>query len=309
MEPEAFVVPDAVKAREASRTTVLVVEERDRAALLLVGKDRSSWLNGLVTADLAKRRDDEALYALLVEKKGKIRTDLTVVPSRANDALALAVPSAARDELLAALDHYLIMEDAELTTTELVFVSLHGPRAWEIAQASQGTFLGTLDVLGKGGAVVAVAPAQADALRAELRAKAEAAGGMVADEATWEAVRIAAGVPRLGREFDTSLYPQEASLESRAVSFSKGCYLGQEVVYMLENRGHVKKKLVPLDVDGDAPIAAGASVVTEAGDAIGDVRSATLGDDGRAAAIAMVKWAHAKPGTALVVDGRAARVR
>ncbi|MBJ7454276.1 MAG: hypothetical protein JHC71_19635, partial [Blastococcus sp.] len=53
-------------------------------------------------------------------------------------------------------------------------------------------------------------------------------------------------------EVDATLYPQEASLEKLAVSFQKGCYLGQEVVYMLENRGHVKRKLVPLDLEGAA---------------------------------------------------------
>ena len=57
------------------------------------------------------------------------------------------------------------------------------------------------------------------------------------------------GLPRFGAEVDATLYPQEAALEKLAVSFSKGCYLGQEVVYMLQERGHVKRKLVPLDLE------------------------------------------------------------
>ena len=64
----------------------------------------------------------------------------------------------------------------------------------------------------------------------------------------FEALRIERFVPRLGLDFDDGFYPQEAALAGHAVSFAKGCYLGQEVVYMLENRGHVKRKLVPLDV-------------------------------------------------------------
>ena len=111
-------------------------------------------------------------------------------------------------------------------------------------------------------------------------------------------------------EVDATLYPQEASLEKIAVSFDKGCYLGQEVVYMLENRGHVKRKLVPLDVDGDAPLAKGDAVTTPDGAAVGDVKSSVLGpSSGKPVAIAMVKWAQSKPGTELRVGERVARVR
>ena len=133
----------------------------------------------------------------------------------------------------------------------------------------------------------------------------------MADDATWDAVRIEHGLPRFGVEFDTTHYPQEAALEKLAVSFQKGCYLGQEVVYMLQERGHVKRKLVSLDLDlaGEAP-AAGTPVTTPTGDVVGDIRSAVMGPtSGRPAAIAMVKWAFAKTGTEVRVAEHHARVR
>src|SRR5262249_30258701 len=77
--------------------------------------------------------------------------------------------------------------------------------------------------------------------------------GAVGDESAWEALRIEQGVPRFRHDFDESTYPQEASLEKRAVSFDKGCYLGQEVVCMLELRGQVKRKLVPVTLSASIP--------------------------------------------------------
>ena len=143
------------------------------------------------------------------------------------------------------------------------------------------------------------------AFEARLAEEAAKLGGVVADDATWDAVRIEHGLPRFGVEFDTTHYPQEAALEKLAVSFQKGCYLGQEVVYMLQERGHVKRKLVPLDLDaGELPVA-GAAVTTAAGEVVGEIRSATLGpSSGKPVAIAMVKWAQAKAGTELNVAAR-----
>jgi folate-binding protein YgfZ len=302
----------AAEAARAASTSVLVVPARDRAAIVVSGKDRTSWLNGLVTCDLAKRERGQGAYGLLVEKKGRIQTDLFVVADAEESALALAVPSSLRESLLATLDHYLIMEDAELAPAELVFLVAHGPRASELRALAP--FAGSVDLLGHGGIVLAAPAADATAFEARVSEAATKLGGMLVDEATWDAVRIEHGLPRFGVEFDTTHYPQEAALETLAVSFEKGCYLGQEVVYMLQERGHVKRKLVPLDLDGAEVPILGAAVTTPAGEAVGEIRSSALGpSSGKAVAIAMVKWAHAKPGTELgvaVADGsRAARVR
>lgn len=301
--------PEGLAATVASST--LVVEAADRAAITAIGKDVVSWLNGLVTCDLAKRGAREAAYALLVEKKGRIQVDLFVLPLVTpgdKPALALFVPSAKREQVLGVLDHHLIMEDVELTPAELALFAAHGPRAEELVEGA--TWGGKLDLLGTGGAVMAVARSERDAFAERLAREATARGGALVDDAAWERVRIDAGLPRFGVEVDDTLYPQEASLEKLAVSFSKGCYLGQEVVYMLENRGHVKRKLVPLELDGGEAPAPGASVATPEGDVVGEVKSATMGLRApRPVAIAMIKYAQAKPGTELRVGDQVARVR
>jgi folate-binding protein YgfZ len=297
-------------AAKAKRDSVLSVLASDRAGIVVRGKDRLTWLNGLVTCDLAKLGRDAAAYGLVVEKKGRITTDFYAVPATSDDALVLAVPRELAEATAANLDHYLVMEDAELETAELVVWQLAGPRARDVAFAVEARFAGVVSLLAGEGAIVAAPRSEAVAFADRLAARVSGAGGIVTDEGTWDALRIESGVPRFGVEVDASLYPQEASLERLAVSFDKGCYLGQEVVYMLENRGHVKRKLVTLDIDGSDAAPRGASVTTPDGAAVGDVKSSTVGlDSGRPVAIAMVKWAQSKAGTELKIGARAARVR
>jgi folate-binding protein YgfZ len=302
--------PERERDAKAARNAVLAVKAADRSGILVRGNDRTSWLNGLVTCDLAQLGPGQGAYGLVVEKKGRIQTDFFAIPTAESDALALAVPSDLRDTILETLDHYLIMEDAELEGVDLAVWQLHGPSARAVVEELTAPFAGTLDLLGLGGAVVAAPASSADTFGEKLAAAVQKAGGVVTDDATSEAVRIERGVPRFGVEVDATLYPQEASLEKLAVSFEKGCYLGQEVVYMLENRGHVKRKLVPLDIDGDEALAKGDAVTTPEGAAVGEVKSSVVGPaSGKPVAIAMIKWAQAKPGTELRVGTRVARVR
>ena len=116
-------------------------------------------------------------------------------------------------------------------------------------------------------------------------------------------------VGRWGKDFSDENYPQEASLEAFAVSFQKGCYLGQEAVFMLQNRGHVKKKLVPLAIEGTAELPAGVEITGPEGAAVGQVTSwVPSADAAELIALGYVKYKQANPGNTLSVGGRAARV-
>ena len=274
-------------------------EAAERTLLVATGKDRVSWLNGLVTCDLAKAAakgaSSEALYGLAVGKTGKILADIVFVVGE--DRVLMVVPREGREALRASLEHYLIMEDVEVLADESKVLLVDGPGAAAALDAarSAGASGGALE----GGAVV-IGDAE-DALLAAGAAK-------VSDDA-WEAQRIERGVPRFGADFGDGTYPQEASLEKRAVSFSKGCYLGQEVVCMLEMRGHVKKKLVSLAIDAGEVPARGAAVKDDAGAEVGQITSAAIGPtSGRPVALAMVKRAVAAEGKALRVGDTTARV-
>ncbi len=262
-----------------------------------------TWLNGLITCELAKRPTGDAIYGLHVEKKGRIVSDLYVVLDA--ERVVVALPSSMAEAVRASLDHYLVMEDAELGIGDFDVWFVHGPRSSDVLTAARGAggIGGLLDRTGLGGAVVLASPAARDAVRAALEASAT-----IGDASGWEALRIERGVPAFGVDFDGASYAQEAGLEKTAVSFSKGCYLGQEVVCMLEMRGHVKKKLASIVMDG-APPARGSDVADATGAKVGDVTSSIASPLlGRSVALAMVKRASAEVGTSLTILGRHATV-
>jgi folate-binding protein YgfZ len=290
-------VPSAAEQTRAARESVLVVPARDLAVFVVTGSDRASWLNGLLTCDVTKLVEGAAAYGLAVTQKGRILSDLFVV--KRPEAICVALPARSRDAVLEAFDRHLVMEDVEMARAdELRVFFAHGPRSAELGGAA-------CDVTGLGGALI-VAPA-ADEARL-VRAAADA-GGLVGDESGWQALRLERGVPAFGVDFDDTTYPQEASLEKRAVSFDKGCYLGQEVVCMLEMRGHVKRKLVPFVADDGAAIAPGAPVTDDAGADVGKVSSAAASPTlGRTVGLAMVKIASTAPGTELRAGGAKVRV-
>jgi folate-binding protein YgfZ len=285
----------------AANEGVLALQPEDLATLVVTGADRVTWLNGLLTCDLVKRAPGTAVYGLAVARNGKVITDATVVFDDAGERVLVALPGVVADALRAHMDHYLVMEDAEMAPGTDAFVAwaLHGPRSGEALEAARaaGAAGGTLDRTGLGGAFV-LAPKE----RASEVAKALAGVATVGDAAGWDALRHERAVPRFGVDFDAQTYPQEAGLEKTAVSFDKGCYLGQEVVCMLQMRGHVKRKLAAVVLDGAELPLAGAAVTDESGAAVGEVTSAAPSPTlGKAVALAMIKRTQAEPGKAVVV--------
>jgi folate-binding protein YgfZ len=296
-------VDDLKRQMGAARSGALAVAAPELATLVVTGADRVTWLNGLVTCELAKRPTGDAVYGLHVEKKGRIVSDLYVVFDA--EQVVVALPSNMAETVRTSLDHYLVMEDAELAVGNFDVWFVHGPRSSDVLAAirAAGGVGGMLDRTGLGGAVVLSSPEARDAVRAALDGTAT-----IGDASGWEALRLERGVPAFGVDFDGASYAQEAGLEKTAVSFSKGCYLGQEVVCMLEMRGHVKKKLASIVLDG-APPARGSDVADASGAKVGDVTSSIESPLlGRSVALAMVKRASAEAGTSLTIDGRAATV-
>jgi folate-binding protein YgfZ len=296
---------------EAAHRSVLAIPCLDLAALVVTGGDRLSWLNGLITCDLVKRASGVAAYGLVLARNGRVLSDATVVVDEARASVFLAVPRRVAPELREHLEHYLIMEDAEIAAPtspadEFETWMFHGPGSAAILDAAMaaGAAGGAVDRAGLGGAFV-IAPAPVSTpVRAAIELAVASAGGTVGDEAGWETLRLERGVPRFGVDFDDKTYPQEASLERTAVSFDKGCYLGQEVVCMLEMRGHVKRKLVPLLVHAVSPPEPGAPVTDEEGAVVGEVTSAAPSPaSGSAMALAMLKRAYAEAGKNVVVAG------
>jgi tRNA-modifying protein YgfZ len=159
---------------------------------------------------------------------------------------------------------------------------------------------------GEAGFDVYVEAAQSDAVKSALAG----AGVVHIDDFVAETIRIESGVPAFGRDMDAETIPLEAGIEHRAISFTKGCYVGQEVIVRVLHRGHgrVARKLVGLRLDGDLVPPADTTVVS--GDKpVGEITSSTWSPAiGRPIALAYVHRDFVEPGTKVSVDGAVAEV-
>lgn len=275
----------------------------DLAVITVAGKDRASWLNGVVTNDVRALAPGRGVYAAAVGVKGKLLADLWVHAEASR--LRLVLPRDCRDLVLAHFDRYLVMEDVTLSLDEARVYSFQGPGAGALAlrcpRASHA------DRLGRGGFDVLAADDDA-AIDAWLDVARSEGSAVEADASAWERARVLANTPVWGRDFGPENYVQEASITARAVSFQKGCYLGQEVVCRLEMRGHVQRQIVALQLEGPVP-ELGAAVWHEDA-AVGTVTSAVADPSGagRVRALAMVRWVALEKGWPLRVGVAAAKV-
>lgn len=271
----------------------------DRVLVAVRGDDARTWLNGQVTNDVRSTAAGDAVYALAIHVKGRVLADLFVL-DRGEAGLAMTLPRANLPVLLEHFDKYVIMEDVVLEPDEgTALITVQGPRAAEVVA---GTEAFACDRLGRGGFDVLVESGARDATVAALseKARAVAGGGPVSDEA-WELARLRAGRPALFVDFGDTTYPQEAGLERTAVSFQKGCYLGQEVVCMLENRGQLNRRLVSLA--SEAELARGAILSDADGKKVGEITSAVRDpESSRTIALGFVKRAQASEGTRLASE-------
>jgi hypothetical protein len=293
---------------EAARSGALFVPRADLGTLSVRGPDRLGWLQGVLTCDVADLPVSAARWGLILSRQGKVFADALVVASV--DVVHLGIVRAVLSRAMEWLGGFLIMEDAELIddSADVAWATLHGPQAMAVAGRMAARLSGqaaALDVTGLGGAVI-VTPAGRQSSWAE---EALAAGAVVASSDDWQRLRVERLVPLYGVDMDEQRNPHEASLDRRCVSWSKGCYLGQEAVCMQDMRGKVKRRLVLLRLDAEILPAAGAPVANLDGTAVGETRSAAYSRVlGGNAALALVAAGAAEIGTKLMVSDRSAVV-
>lgn len=265
------------------------------AAFSVRGPDRESWLQGMQTADLKGIAHGGGAYAAFLGGKGRLVTDALVF--RLPDQLVVAVPGDRLEPLLAHLDKLLIMEDAEVAKVAGLRHLSFFPGAAPPTLAGAGQIAGAWTGL----ALELVLPeAQAEALLQQIPDRPE--------PAAIEQLRVALGVPLFGRDLDDETVPLEGGLD-RAISFDKGCYVGQEVVAMATFRGRVTWNLVRLQVQG-APPALGSLLDPKRAGKRGRVTSAV--ELPGAQASALLGYVHKElivPGSLVELeDGRSATV-
>jgi tRNA-modifying protein YgfZ len=238
----------------------------EQVALRITGDDAETWLNGQVTNNVATLPPGAAVYALVVSIKGKIEADAFV--ARADEGFWMVVDRSTVERLMARFDAQIIMEDVTVSATDRAVLSV-------IGSATLDAFHYRADRLGREGTDYLVESSELAA--AIERLEAQAAPAIDAD--TWERTRIEHGRPRFGLDFGPANYPQEAGLRDLAVSFTKGCYVGQEVVCTLENRGRLSKRLLRLGFAAE-PDRSTDVLVDGTGKEVGAITSRTRREEG-----------------------------
>ncbi len=278
------------------------VRRLDDMGIRVRGSEARAWLNGQVTNQVAFLEPGGAVYTLLVTVKGRVVSDAWVLGVTAEE-LWLIVPGGERDTLRAHLERYLVMEDVDLEPLPRVVLSVQGPASAEVVGDRPSWPCGRLGAAGRD---LVLEPSEADAVEAALDEAARAVGGGPVDAAGWELARLRAGRPAYPDDLSEGVYPQEAGIKALAVSFDKGCYVGQEVVCMLESRGQLRRHLARLE-SADEPPAGAPLRLGEA--SVGELRSRAYDPAARRwLSLGYVKRAHAAPGTALDAGGVAATV-
>ncbi|MBM4375870.1 MAG: folate-binding protein YgfZ [Deltaproteobacteria bacterium] len=275
------------------------------ATIAVSGADRLTWLGGMVTGDVKGLLPGSACRTLIVGTTGRLLADVWVLV--AAERVLVGVPREHVEGVRSHLEAHLVMEDAELTLENgPVWWFAYGPEAAAVAAVGErlGATVGRGSLVGLEVAAMAIPPGAARNLAEDLTAPT---GALLATPEGWQRVRVERLLPEAGLDFELGGYPQEARLERFAVSFQKGCYVGQEAVYMLEKRGHAPKRLARVRVRGRADISTGEEVLAEDGSVAGTV--ATVSPDGADAwVLALLRFKHTTTGTALRIGGASAEV-
>jgi folate-binding protein YgfZ len=296
----------------ALREAAGVLERPDRRLLEVGGSEAAEYLQGQLTNDLETLAPGEGCYAALLDRKGRMQGDMRVL--RTDSGFLIETEGVAGDAVLKHLGMYKVgrevtVEDRSETT---VTVSVLGPAAGAVALTGPlGIELAHRETELGGVACRAVAtdlgvdllvPAEwADRVLAGLGE----AGAEPVSEAAAEVLRVESGRPRFGHEMTTATIPAEAGINERAISFTKGCYIGQETVARLHYKGKANRSLRGLRLSG--PAAAG-DRIHAGGRELGQVGTAVLSPAHGPIALAIVRREAELGATVLVGDELEAEV-
>jgi tRNA-modifying protein YgfZ len=269
------------------------VELAGWSSVTLTGADRQSFLHNFCTNDIKRLVPGQSCEAFVTNVKGKT-IGYGLVDCRETELVFITVPG--QGPLLAAhLDRYVIREDVQPrdTTAERSYLLLSETNLpiGDIAARSV-----QWDLIGRPSSGL-IEIVSSDAVR--LRNVLEEHGAIPCDVAAFETLRIEAGMPLFGVDVNDTNLPQEIGRDDRAISFTKGCYLGQETVARIDALGHVNQQLAGIRFSGNKVPSAGAAL-TRAGTRAGHVTSGVFSPRlGAPLALAMVKRDTLAPGTAV----------
>ncbi len=246
------------------------------ATLLAVrGADRVRFLNGQLTNDITGLQPGTAIPACCLDARGRLNA-IVSVRHFDEDTILLDAPAALRETLAARLDRYIIADDVELEDVSDQFVVFHafGTGLEKQAASTTARVAASAARIGVDG-LDWVVPAEKQAeFRSTVLGELAHANALVRDS-----IRVEHGLPEWGKELDERTLPPEAGLDRTAISYTKGCYIGQEVISRIKSIGHPSRTLQGFIFQGDPgtireiPAAAGASIKDPKGRVVGNITS------------------------------------
>jgi folate-binding protein YgfZ len=285
---------DPAREIEAIRGGSAALDLAWRGLIEVTGRDRVRFLHGMCTNDVKELQPGKGCMAALVSRQGKMIAEIVV---RAHpERLTIEADRSSLQPIIDALAKFIVADDVKFAISPMAAVGRWGPGPEHLKG------LGPFDFVEPEGRIVS----------RELTLGVEGFVGWTPPGATvelnapfagfqaYEALRIENGFPRWGADLGPDLLPMEAGLEAIAISYTKGCYIGQEVIQRVKTYSEPPRMLVQLDVAGAAP----GEKVSAGGQEIGQVTSASAG-----LALGIVRKEYRAPGTKVEVGGRPAGVR
>lgn len=295
-----------------------------QARMVVAGEDRQRWLNGMVTNNIRDLEENRGLYSFLLSPQGRIQGDMYVY--NRGDRMLIDTDWSQAEKLKEVFERYIIMDDVEITSPETrTAIGLEGPRAQELLQTA-GLEVAGMQPLGvktlSGADIELIYKPSGSHQAYELSGSAHnienlwdqlsTAGAEAVGFEALELWRIAKGIPRYGQDITERYLPQETE-QTRALHFSKGCYVGQEIVERIRSRGQVHRGLTGFAIqDADANIIPGAKIQRDGKD-VGEITSVALlpshnGAGARKVALGYIRREAGNAGAEVLVSGAPARV-
>jgi folate-binding protein YgfZ len=310
------------------RESVGVVDKNYRAYLSFTGPDRVRYLNAILTNNIKELAENRGTVSLFLNPQGHIQAEIETYALR--EELFCVSYATIRERLIEGLEKYIIMDDVTLTdrTEEFATIGMEGPKAAEVAGELTGVELGGMEELEVREVLVGGVPcrmtrrspggvngAEFLAKRGEIAAvwktvvkAARARGGGAAGYTALNVVRLEQRIPWFGYDFGEKQIPHEAGLQDSHISYTKGCYTGQEIVERVRSRGQVNRVRVSLCFAGAEDVAANTPLVAE-GKEVGFVTRTGFSVAEKAwIGMGYVRREKAVVGTMMEVEGRAAAV-
>jgi folate-binding protein YgfZ len=263
---------DWLAEHAALRETSGVIDLSFRSRICLTGADRGRFLHGQVTNDVEKLRVGEGCYSAITTSKGKMESDLNIFALA--DELLLDFEPGLTEKISARLKKFIVADDVQIVDVapHYALLSVQGPKAAEVVRAlnlfpeiptqqfssrkiSDATlgeiYLANNPRLGTSGFDLFIPNNSLGAVADKLIAAAKQIGGRAVGWTAFETARIENGIPRFGADMDETNIPLECGIESRAIVYNKGCYIGQEVINRIHSVGHVTRELRALRLATD----------------------------------------------------------